>query len=157
MDIVKRLRGWESLETAEITAGQAASEIVSLRKQLAAAQTRIAELEQEVKDRTEVYDTDRAALLARIAELREALEEIATWKAHTIQLAVDYGSQGVQQLYRDIARETLSRPDDLTALREAEARVLEEVISEQYTTEWTDADDVFAWLRRLAAERRKGK
>ena len=43
------------------------------------------------------------------AELVEALEAIEKWKSHALTFAVDYGSNGVRDLYRGIARAALTK------------------------------------------------
>lgn len=40
--------------------------------------------------------------------LTQALQEIADWNSHTTEFAVDYGSNGVRDFYRCIARAALS-------------------------------------------------
>ena len=40
--------------------------------------------------------------------LTQALQEIADWNSHTTEFAVDYGSNGVRDFYRGIARAALS-------------------------------------------------
>lgn len=40
--------------------------------------------------------------------LRQALQQIADWSSHTAEFSVDYGSNGVRDLYRRIAREALA-------------------------------------------------
>lgn len=41
---------------------------------------------------------------------REALERIASWSEHPAMLGVDYGSNGVRDYYRKIARNALTHP-----------------------------------------------
>lgn len=41
---------------------------------------------------------------------REALERIASWSEHPAMLGVDYGSNGVRDYYRKIARDALAHP-----------------------------------------------
>lgn len=41
---------------------------------------------------------------------REALERIASWSEHPAMLGVDYGSNGVRDYYRKIARDALTNP-----------------------------------------------
>lgn len=41
---------------------------------------------------------------------REALERIASWSEHPAMLGVDYGSNGVRDYYRKIARDALTHP-----------------------------------------------
>lgn len=40
--------------------------------------------------------------------LTQALQQIADWNSHTTEYAVDYGSNGVRDFYRNIARAALS-------------------------------------------------
>jgi hypothetical protein len=57
----------------------------------------------------EEYMRDRIAdLAADNQRLREALEQIAGWQSHTLPFAVDFGSNGVRDFYRNIARDALS-------------------------------------------------
>lgn len=42
---------------------------------------------------------------------REALEKIAEWSSHSVKLSVDYGSNGVRDFYRNIARTALDSLD----------------------------------------------
>ena len=44
------------------------------------------------------------------AGAREALERIASWSEHPAMLGVDYGSNGVRDYYRKIARDALTHP-----------------------------------------------
>lgn len=37
-------------------------------------------------------------------ELLTALKKIEAWNSHTLEFSIDYGSSGVRDLYRDIAR-----------------------------------------------------
>lgn len=46
-------------------------------------------------------------LTDRVAELKAALSKIEEWDQHTIDLAVNQGSNGVRDLYRDVARKAL--------------------------------------------------
>ena len=41
-------------------------------------------------------------------ELASALKRIADWNEHSPELSVDYGSNGVRDHYRSIARQTLA-------------------------------------------------
>lgn len=42
--------------------------------------------------------------------LTQALQQIADWNSHTTEYAVDYGSNGVRDFYRNIARAALAAP-----------------------------------------------
>lgn len=42
--------------------------------------------------------------------LAQALQQIADWNSHTTEYAVDYGSNGVRDFYRNIARAALATP-----------------------------------------------
>jgi len=42
-------------------------------------------------------------------KMREALERISRWEEHTLELAVNYGSNGVIDHYRQIASEALAK------------------------------------------------
>lgn len=46
-------------------------------------------------------------LTAKVAELEAALSKIERWDQHDIDLAVNQGSNGVRDLYREIARKAL--------------------------------------------------
>ena len=53
---------------------------------------------------------------------REALERIASWSEHPVMLGVDYGSNGVRDYYRKIARDALTHsapgvPDGCVGVR----------------------------------------
>lgn len=61
---------------------------------------------------TEAYGGDSAAPQPQAAQAvgggeREALQIIADWNSHTTEFAVDYGSNGVRDFYRNIARAAL--------------------------------------------------
>lgn len=43
-------------------------------------------------------------------KLREALERIAAWNEHATDVAVNFGSNGVRDYYRTVAREALAQP-----------------------------------------------
>ena len=58
-----------------------------------------------------------AAAQAEIHALRETLQLISKWESHTPEFAVDYGSNGVRDLYRNLAKEALATTTDDTALR----------------------------------------
>jgi len=45
------------------------------------------------------------ALQQRVIDLEAALERIAAWDEHDVSLSVDYGSNGVRDYYRRIARD----------------------------------------------------
>lgn len=56
------------------------------------------------------------AMFCRIQELESdidqlcsSLERIEAWNSHTSAFSIDYGSNGVRDLYRGIARESLSK------------------------------------------------
>ena len=48
-----------------------------------------------------------AALMARVERLERALIRIANWSEHNPQCAIDHGSNGVRNYYRNIARAAL--------------------------------------------------
>lgn len=55
-------------------------------------------------------------------QLREALQKILNWNCHTTNYAVHFGSNGVRDFYRDIARQALATTEPVMAngLTEAE-------------------------------------
>lgn len=61
-----------------------------------------------MSDLTGNYHEDVNALSAENQRLREALEQIAGWQSHTLPFAVDFGSNGVRDFYRNIARAALA-------------------------------------------------
>lgn len=58
-----------------------------------------------------------AAALAACKQKDEALVRIEAWDSHPIAFAVDYGSSGVRDRYRQEAREALAIQPDDSALR----------------------------------------
>ena len=80
--------------------------------------TLIADMQSEI-DSTR---SQLAAAQARILELRKALYAIHKWNSHTVKFSVNYGSNGVRDLYRNLAEKALATPDDDTALRKLVAK-----------------------------------
>lgn len=54
-----------------------------------------------------LFACGKAAGKAEVRSLREALEQIAAWDQHTSEFSADYGSNGVRDFYRGIARAAL--------------------------------------------------
>ncbi len=52
--------------------------------------------------------------------LTQALQQIADWNSHTTEYAVDYGSNGVRDFYRNIARAALSAAQPVQAQQAGE-------------------------------------
>lgn len=50
-----------------------------------------------------------AVLIAAVHDLLIALKDIEQWKSHSIDFAVDYGSNGVRDFYREIARSAIAK------------------------------------------------
>lgn len=50
-----------------------------------------------------------AILIAAVPDLLEALETIANWKDHSPKLAVNFGSNGVRDYYRNIAKAVIAK------------------------------------------------
>lgn len=48
------------------------------------------------------------ALQQRVIDLERALNRIAAWDEHDVSMSVDYGSNGVRDYYRRVAREAVS-------------------------------------------------
>ena len=81
---------------------QLQNENESLRQQIAASEGLRADMQKQL-----------AAALAACKLKDEALDKITQWDSHSIAFAVDYGSSGVQDRYRQVAREALAiHPDD---------------------------------------------
>jgi hypothetical protein len=57
---------------------------------------------------TENMICERDQLLADNQRLREAIEQISKWQSHTALFALDYGSNGVRDFYRNIASAALT-------------------------------------------------
>lgn len=55
----------------------------------------------------EAFQAGYAAARLEIESLRAVLQVIAEWKSHDIQLAVDHGSNGVRDFYREKAASLL--------------------------------------------------
>ena len=51
----------------------------------------------------DTYQVEADKLAAENKALRDALVKIEQWQSHTLQHAIDYGSNGVRDLYRGIA------------------------------------------------------
>ena len=49
----------------------------------------------------EQLQRENAELKAMVNELRDTLAEIYEWKSHTAEFSLDYGSNGVRDLYRE--------------------------------------------------------
>ena len=52
--------------------------------------------------------TNNYELRAENQRLRKALKEIANWKSHTAEFSIDFGSNGVRDFYRNVARRALN-------------------------------------------------
>ena len=48
-------------------------------------------------------------------ELLEALKTIESWNSHTTAYAVDFGSNGVRDFYRAIARQSIAKAEAILA------------------------------------------
>lgn len=64
--------------------------------------------------RIEALEQDNASLReqnsmvdAKCADLEAALQQIADWQSHSSEFSVDYGSNGVRDFYRLIAKQAL--------------------------------------------------
>lgn len=51
-------------------------------------------------------------------ELLEALKTIESWNSHTTAYAVDFGSNGVRDFYRAIARQSIAKAEAILAARD---------------------------------------
>jgi len=60
-------------------------------------------------DERDRFLKQRDALAAENKALRDALQRIYNWNLHTAQYSIDFGSNGVRDLYRDIARAALTK------------------------------------------------
>ena len=75
-----------------------------------ASDARIEALEAEISEQARIIGMGaerELALMARISELDSALQKIAIWQSHSSDLSVDYGSNGVRDFYRLIAKQAL--------------------------------------------------
>ena len=54
-------------------------------------------------------------------ELMEALKTIESWNSHTTAYAVDFGSNGVRDFYRAIARQSIAKAEAALAEPQADA------------------------------------
>lgn len=59
--------------------------------------------------------------------LTQALQQIADWNSHTTEYAVDYGSNGVRDFYRNIARAALSATQPAQAAQPVARDVIRDV------------------------------
>lgn len=59
--------------------------------------------------------------------LTQALQQIADWNSHTTEYAVDYGSNGVRDFYRNIARAALSATQPSQAAQPVSRDVIRDV------------------------------
>ena len=59
--------------------------------------------------------------------LTQALQQIADWNSHTTEYAVDYGSNGVRDFYRSIARAALSATQPAQAAQPVSRDVIRDV------------------------------
>ena len=59
--------------------------------------------------------------------LTQALQQIADWNSHTTEFAVDYGSNGVRDFYRNIARLALSATQPAQAAQPVSRDVIRDV------------------------------
>jgi len=55
--------------------------------------------------------TEVHKLRERCSALESALVEIESWSSHTLELAIDQGSNGVRDFYRCIARDALAKAE----------------------------------------------
>ena len=53
----------------------------------------------------------RSAMNEITKELLDALKTIESWKSHTTAYAVDFGSNGVRDFYRAIARQSIAKAE----------------------------------------------
>lgn len=51
-------------------------------------------------------------------ELLDALKTIESWNSHTTAYAVDFGSNGVRDFYRAIARQSIAKAEAILAARD---------------------------------------
>lgn len=104
----------EAYAEAMLPLMQALKDMTSERDQLAAAleatSLREAELTAEIGDLPQA----QADMLVTIKRLkadaeryRDALDKIETWSTHTATFSINYGSNGVRDFYRAIAREAM--------------------------------------------------
>lgn len=75
-------------------------------------------------------------------KLREALQRIANWNEHSIDFAVNYGSNGVRDYYRAIAEEALAHPTESAGLTDSEIESHEWLLSIDKSCE-LNGDDSF--------------
>lgn len=97
----------------------AKAEILSLRETYKQSAAELHLLDAEVNRISKLADKwnlecdemreDNKRLAAEVKTLRDALETIEMWQSHTSKYSIDYGSNGVRELYRDIARQALTR------------------------------------------------
>lgn len=52
-------------------------------------------------------------------ELLEALKTIESWSSHTTAYAVDFGSNGVRDFYRAIARQSIAKAEAILAAQQS--------------------------------------
>ena len=53
-------------------------------------------------------------------ELLEALKTIESWNSHTTAYAVDFGSNGVRDFYRAIARQSIAKAEAILAATQSD-------------------------------------
>ena len=63
----------------------------------------------------------RTAMNEITEELLEALKTIESWNSHTTAYAVDFGSNGVRDFYRAIARQSIAKAESALAELQADA------------------------------------
>ena len=74
-------------------------------EQLAAARLQGAEEERKKQVAPVVEQVVKLMQASTVNQgLRDALQTIARWNSHTTELSIDYGSSGVRDFYRNIAR-----------------------------------------------------
>ena len=75
-----------------------------------------ADMIEMLADQLAAIEHDRDNLLNQVVMLRGALDRIEAWREHTLEFAVDHGSNGVRDYYRQIAHTALAATNDLDHL-----------------------------------------
>ena len=75
-------------------------------------------------------------------ELLEALKTIESWNSHTTAYAVDFGSNGVRDFYRAIARQSIAKAEATLAATQPSADAVEAAFREGFRSPTTYNDTV---------------
>ena len=81
--------------------------------------------------------------------LTQALQQIADWNSHTTEYAVDYGSNGVRDFYRNIARAALSATQPAQAAQSEPVKPL--FAAKIAARKWAELQDALWFASRLDA------